>query len=190
MTANFLRSCWWVLRLRWDGWRCGGRVEMASSVRLRTRVIFRGRGTVRVGEHAVLGDFDAGMPRAPIFVSARRRESMLSIGARTRVTNGVELIAVERIEIGEQCLIGAGARIVDADFHGVAPGERAFEGACGAVTIGDRAWIGMGAMVLKRVRIGEDAVIGAGAVVSGDVEEGAVAAGNPARVISRWALAR
>lgn len=113
---------------------------------------------------------------------------MVAIGARTRITNGVELIAMERIAIGDECLIGAGARIVDADFHAVAPRERGGDGAWGAVHIGDRAWIGMGAIVLKRVRIGDDAVVGAGAVVSADVDDGAVVGGNPARVISRWAL--
>jgi acetyltransferase-like isoleucine patch superfamily enzyme len=137
-----------------------------------------------------LGDADAGMPNAPIFLSPRRADSSIAIGARTRVTNGVEAIALERIEIGEECAIGAGTRIVDADFHGVAPGERRMEGASGPVRIGDRVWIGMGAMVLKRVRIGDAAVIAAGAVVSADVAEGAVSGGNPARVISRWAASK
>ena len=165
-------------------------MEMARSARLRARVIFRGRGTLRIGEHAVLGDREAGLPLAPIFLGARRAESMISIGARTRIANGVEVIALERIEIGEECLIGAGARIVDADFHGVAPDQRGMEGASGAVRIGKRVWIGMGATVLKRVRIGDDGAVGAGAVVSADVADGAVAGGNPARVISRWAAAR
>jgi maltose O-acetyltransferase len=101
----------------------------------------------------------------------------------------VELIAVSRIEIGEECLIGAGARIVDADFHGVDPEERGMAGAVGAVWIGRGAFIGMGAMILKRVRIGDFGVVGAGAVVARDVEDGTVAAGNPARVISRWVAA-
>ncbi len=190
MNASFVRSLWWILRLRWDARRAGGRVEIAGSARLRTRVIFRGCGTVRIGEHAVVGDGEAGMPSAPVFVSARPASSMVAIGAETRITNGVELIALERIEIGSQCRIGAGARIVDADFHGVAPEEREMQGASGAVRIGDRVWIGMGAIILKRVRIDDGAVVGAGAVVSADVEEGAVVAGNPARVISRWAVAK
>jgi acetyltransferase-like isoleucine patch superfamily enzyme len=189
MNTNFIGSLWWVARLRFDVWRCGGRVEMGAKVRLRARVIFRGRGTLRIGEDAVLGDREAGMPGAPIYVAPRGADSMIAIGARTRMTNGVELIALERIGIGEECLIGAGVRIVDADFHGVAPEERGLAGARGAVSIGGRAFIGTGAMILKRVRIGDFAVVAAGAVVARDVEDGAVVGGNPARVISRWQAA-
>ena len=53
------------------------------------------------------------------------------------------------------------------------------------VAIGDGAWLGMHAIVLKGVTIGEGAVIGAGSVVTRDVPAYAVACGSPARVVSR-----
>jgi acetyltransferase-like isoleucine patch superfamily enzyme len=165
-------------------------VELAPTVRLRVRVIFRGSGTVRVGEHGTLGDPDAGLPGAPVWLSARYAESEISIAAGARLANGVELTALERIAVGTACLMGAGVRIVDADFHGIAAGARSSEGLKAAVELGDEVWIGMHAMVLKGVRIGDGAVIGAGAVVIKDVPAGAVAAGNPAEVISRRAAAR
>jgi acetyltransferase-like isoleucine patch superfamily enzyme len=177
------------MRLRFDAWRSGGRVEIGARVRLRTRVIFRGRGLLRIGDDAVLGDRDAGMPGAPIYFAPRGENSMIAIDAGTRVSNGVELIALDRIEVGEECLIGAGARFLDADFHGVAPEERRTLGSVGAVSIGRRVLVGMGALILKRVRVGDGALIGAGAVVVRDVERGAVVGGNPARVISRWVAA-
>ena len=49
--------------------------------------------------------------------------------------------------------------------------------------VGDRASIGSGAVILPGVTIGERAMIGAGAVVTRDVPPGAVAVGNPARVL-------
>jgi len=58
----------------------------------------------------------------------------------------------------------------------------------GRVHIGDRAYIGTGA-VLKQgeqgnpLRIGSDAVVGMGAVVLNDVPDGAVVVGNPAKII-------
>ena len=176
--------------MRLDAWTAGGRVELAPTVRLRVRVRFHGAGTVRVGEHAALGDLDAGLPGWPVWLSARRAEAEISIAAHTRLANGVELTALERIAIGEACLMGAGVRIVDGDFHGIAPGERSSEGLKAAVRVGGGVWIGMGAMVLKGVSIGEGAVIGAGAVVVKDVPAGSVAAGNPAEVVSRRAAAR
>jgi acetyltransferase-like isoleucine patch superfamily enzyme len=51
------------------------------------------------------------------------------------------------------------------------------------VTIGDDAWIGAGALVLKGVSIGTCAVVGAGAVVTRDVPAATIVAGNPAAVI-------
>lgn len=51
------------------------------------------------------------------------------------------------------------------------------------VTIGSDVWAGGGAIILPGVRIGSRAVIGAGSVVTRDVPDGALAAGNPCRVI-------
>jgi acetyltransferase-like isoleucine patch superfamily enzyme len=160
---------------------------VAPTVRCRVRVMFRGLGTLRIGEHVTLGDPDAGLPGAPICFGARDPAAHISIGAHSRLTNGVELTSLERIEIGERCLIGAGVRIIDGDFHGVPLAERALQGSKAAVHIGDQVWIGIHAMVLKGVGIGGGAVIGAGGVVTRDIPAGAVAVGNPAGVISRSA---
>ena len=53
------------------------------------------------------------------------------------------------------------------------------------VAIHDHAWLGRGAQVLKGVTIGRGAVIAAGSVVVGDVPDGALAMGVPARVLKR-----
>jgi acetyltransferase-like isoleucine patch superfamily enzyme len=49
------------------------------------------------------------------------------------------------------------------------------------ITVGRRASIGTGAIVLGGVRIGEGALVGAGAVVTRDVPPGATVMGSPAR---------
>lgn len=53
------------------------------------------------------------------------------------------------------------------------------------VELGAGCDIGIGAILLPGARIGAGAQIGAGAVVTGDVPEGMVAAGVPARVLRR-----
>ena len=50
------------------------------------------------------------------------------------------------------------------------------------VVLGDGCDIGVGAIILPGVRIGLGAQIAAGAVVTGDIPDGAVAVGVPARV--------
>jgi hypothetical protein len=51
------------------------------------------------------------------------------------------------------------------------------------ITIGDDVWIGSSATVLDGVRVGSHAVVGAGSVVTKDVDEWAIVAGNPARLL-------
>jgi acetyltransferase-like isoleucine patch superfamily enzyme len=53
----------------------------------------------------------------------------------------------------------------------------------GGIVIGDDAWLGYGVIVLDGARIGRDAVIGAGSVVTGEIPNGAIAAGSPAKVL-------
>lgn len=51
------------------------------------------------------------------------------------------------------------------------------------VHIGNRVWIGAGAIIMPGVSIGDDTVIGAGSVVTKDIPSGVVAVGNPCRVL-------
>lgn len=54
----------------------------------------------------------------------------------------------------------------------------------GNVTIGNRVFVGTGAMIKPGVVIGDDAVVGMGAVVIKDVKSGTTVVGNPSRCLS------
>jgi acetyltransferase-like isoleucine patch superfamily enzyme len=54
-----------------------------------------------------------------------------------------------------------------------------------AVIIGEDAWIGARALLLKGARIGAGAIVGAAAVVDFEVPPLAIVAGNPARIVGR-----
>ena len=53
----------------------------------------------------------------------------------------------------------------------------------GDIVVEDEAWLGVGVIVLENVTIGMGAVVGAGSVVTHSIPAGAIAVGNPAKVI-------
>lgn len=123
----------------------------------------------------------------PCTLAAPRPGARLEIGEGVGMS-GARIVAYQLVTVGARTLIGAGAVIVDTDFHPLDPELRAAHPTRGAavapVAIGQDVFIGARAMVLKGVTIGDGAVIAAGAIVTGDVAAGTVVAGNPARIVS------
>jgi acetyltransferase-like isoleucine patch superfamily enzyme len=112
---------------------------------------------------------------------------------------GVVFMCAERITLGSCVVASYNVTIADCDFHPLDPDLRRRDAVANApegdrsdrpplvtapVVVEDGAWIGIGAIVLKGVRIGSGARIGAGAVVNADVPRGATLAGNPGRLLS------
>ena len=96
------------------------------------------------------------------------------------------VLDVCRVQIGAFTLLGPGVQIYTAT-HPLDAGLRRNRELGKPVAIGDDVWIGGGAIILPGVRIGDRAVIGAGSVVTRDVPDGALAAGNPCRIIRELA---
>jgi acetyltransferase-like isoleucine patch superfamily enzyme len=118
---------------------------------------------------------------------------------------GVILMCAESILIGSRVIASYNVTIADSDFHPIDPELRRLDAIANApegdrgrrprvvarpVVIEDDAWIGIGAIILKGVRIGRGARIGAGAVVLKDVPPGATVAGNPARIVEEHEVGR
>jgi len=116
------------------------------------------RDDVEIGDHAVI------MMGAVINIGARVGEdAMIDMGA---VLGG-------RAIVGKRCHVGAGAVLAGV----IEPPSAS------PVILEDDVLVGANAVILEGVHIGKGAVIGAGAIVTRDVPAGAVAVGNPARVI-------
>jgi galactoside O-acetyltransferase len=119
----------------------------------------------------------------------------VTIGDRSYI-GASHIVCHTGVTIGADVLISWGVTIVDHDSHSIFwplrksdvelwhRGEKSWEHVVvRRVVIGDKAWIGFGASILKGVTIGEGAVVGACSVVTRDVPAYAVVAGNPARVV-------
>ncbi|WP_432748539.1 acyltransferase [Pectinatus frisingensis] len=134
-------------------------------------------------------------------------EGYISIGKRTYIGGGTNLISRSRIEIGNDVVIAWGCYIYDHNSHSLSWQKRKKDieqvyadyinsGNMIAnktwddvktvpIKICDKVWIGFDAVILKGVTVGEGAVIAAKAVVTHDVPPYVVVAGNPAVVVKR-----
>jgi hypothetical protein len=111
---------------------------------------------------------------------------------------GAVFMCAESIRIGKRVIVSYNVTIADCDFHPREPelrkqdaisnspfGDRSARPPLVAkpIVIEDDVHVGIGAIILKGVRIGQQSKIWAGAVVTSDVPSGTTVAGNPARPI-------
>ncbi len=111
---------------------------------------------------------------------------VISIGSNSSIHPRNQLSAYkESIIIGKNVMIAANCAFYPYD-HEAYPDLHIREqplSSKGPIVIEDEVWIGTGVIVLSGVTIGNGAVVGAGSVVTKSIPAGAIAAGNPARII-------
>ena len=144
-----------------------------------------GQGTLRVGSDTMFGfPLAYRLGDGGIMLQTRTPEAEIAIGRGNGFSNNTVLCAVAGIRIGDNCRIGDGVAVYDADFHEVNPATRDRSvGVVKPVVIGNNVWIGSRVMVLKGVTIGDNSVIGAMSLVTKDIPANCIAAGTPAKVI-------
>ncbi|MDP2546459.1 sugar O-acetyltransferase [Oceanobacter sp. 4_MG-2023] len=106
----------------------------------------------------------------------------IEIGDHFYANHNLTILDVCPVTIAEHVMMGPGCMIATAK-HPLDPIERETIESGAPVVIGHHVWLGGNVSVLPGVTIGDRCVIGAGSVVNRDIPAGAVAAGNPARVI-------
>lgn len=128
-------------------------------------------------------------------ISFEESGGKIQIGSRTFVGRS-DLVCYRSLVIGDDVIMSWGITVVDHDSHSIewekrrndvldwGKGRKNWQHIAHApVVIGNKAWIGFNASILKGVTIGEGAVIGACSVVTADIPPYSVAVGNPARVV-------
>ncbi len=128
-------------------------------------------GTLLIGDDFRLNSRPV---RSHLFVSGSLR-----IGNRVRIGAGAAISCIGEMEIQDGVSIGAFSIILDSNFH-VAEDFRS-NAAPKRVCVGKGSTLGHRVVVLPGSTIGCGVVVRAGSVVSGDVPDGAVVEGNPAR---------
>lgn len=110
---------------------------------------------------------------------------------------GAQFMCAESITLGNRVVLSYNVTVADCDFHPIDPELRRVDAeaitpagdlssrppiVAEPVVIEDDVWIGIGAIILKGVRVGAGARVAAGCVVTNDVPAGAEIDGNPGRV--------
>lgn len=156
-----------------------GRVSFGKGFVCNHRLIIRGPGKVVIGDGV-----NAWAHQEPTRLVTSQPEAVISIGKNVRL-NGPTLLASERIEVGDLCILGSTV-VFDSDFHSVRRDRRTNPHAPvrrSPVVIARNVWLAGQSAVLPGVRVGEDSVVAFRAIVTRDVPPGVVVAGNPARVV-------
>ncbi|WP_413785614.1 acyltransferase [Cognatiyoonia sp. IB215182] len=147
--------------------------ELGPGSRVQAGVRFANPGIVRIGSRCLLW--------RGVDASAELGDAPLVIADGVQINRNVHLDTTGGLSIGARSLISEEVVIYTHD-HGLDPRSVPQQM---PKTIGRDVWIGMRAIILPGCQhIGVGAIIGAGAVVTKDVAEGAIVAGNPARVIA------
>lgn len=163
----------------------------ASRVPIRSRVI--GHDCINVGRGF--------MSVNPVWIEAVkeyqniRYSPEITIGDNFRSSGNTHIGCIAKVAIGDDCLFGSNVLVSDhnhgyykgnsSKLQNLAPVNRPLVSK-GSIEIGDQVWIGDNAVVLGSVKIGNNAVIGANSVVTRDIPAFAIAAGNPAKIISTY----
>ena len=103
------------------------------------------------------------------------------VGERFYANTGCVFLDCAPIELGDRVLLGPAVHLYAATHPLDAQTRRRGLEYALPITVGDDVWIGGAAIVLPGVTIGDRAVIGAGSVVVEDIPADVVAAGNPCR---------
>lgn len=171
----------------YSGWISRKFKHYGAGTILRYPLTLRGVSRISIGRESSVGEnsaltvweyADSGIPAPEIVIG-----SGVSIGV------GAHITAINRIEIGDNVLIGKTVTITD-NAHGKSDAEaitlppikrRLYSP--GPVIIESGVWVGDKVTILPNVRIGKNSIIGANSVVTKDIPPNCVAAGVPARVV-------
>ena len=118
----------------------------------------------------------------------------LIFGKNVKVNDDVHIGCHDKIEIGDNVLIGSKVLINDHQ-HGKYSGNHQDSPYSNPdnrklfvkpIKIEDNVWIGESVAILAGITIGKGSIIGAGAIVTKNIPPNCIAVGNPCRIIKKY----
>ncbi len=193
------RYIYWIKILPWrmkhaykrKKWARSGNVRIHATVKMYPETsVNADLGEIEIGAHScVRGQLEI-----------QRKHGKIVVGEYCYIGDHSRIWAAEEIRIGNHVLIAHNVNVFDNDTHPidckerredyigiVMKGERNDFSTLGhnPIEIGDDAWIGCNAIILKGIRIGKGSIVAAGSVVTKDIPDYCVAVGNPAHVVKQ-----
>lgn len=109
------------------------------------------------------------------------------IGKRVFINDNIKVVSMEKVSIGDDCIIGPNVCIYDHDhkFKEINKLIKDQGFLCKEICVKEDVWIGANCIITKGVTIGKHSVIAANSVVTKDIPEYSVFAGNPAKLIKK-----
>jgi len=179
--SDKVQLAWWLFRTK----------LIDKRARLfRFPLVIRGRKYIDFGERLTMGvgcRFDC--------FGGTNEDVKLHFGRDVQINDYVHIVAMDKIEIGDNVLMASHIFISD-NSHGsykcnfqdsdpmIPPTEREYVTA--PIKIGNNVWIGEGVCIMPGVSIGDGCVIGAHSVVGKSIPGYTIAVGTPARVIKEY----
>lgn len=165
-------------------------IESGKNLKCYGSLFIRGTGKIVIGNDVRINSCRETNPiggDTKTILFAKGNGNIL-IGNRVGISN-TAIVAVKEVVIEDDVMIGAGCKIYDNDFHAI-KFEQRVNGSeehirSNPVRIKKGAFIGAHSIILKGTVIGEKSIVGAGSVVTGNIPDGEIWAGNPARFIRK-----
>lgn len=124
----------------------------------------------------------------------KTKKKTLFIGSNCEFGDNVHIVALDKVQIGNNVLIASKVFISDTN-HGnysgenqtdpnITPNKR--ELVTKSIKIGENVWIGENVCILPGVNIGDGCIIGANSIVNKDVPNFVIAGGVPFHIIKKY----
>lgn len=165
-------------------------VEIPNDFVINGRIYISNNGTIKIGNKfkANSGKNNNPIGGDIILRLVCHKGASIKIGDHVGISNST-FVAKEKIDIGNNVLIGGSCRFWDTDFHSLNSLDRIsnsnFNVNSKSILIENNAFIGGGCILLKGSHMGKNSILAAGSVLASTVPMNEIWGGNPAKFIKK-----